>query len=47
MKLMEIFKNPEFGIIRIVEENGNYLFCGIDAAKALGYVKPRNAVNAH
>lgn len=47
MKLMEMFRNPEFGSIRIVEENGNYLFCGIDAAKALGYVKPRNALNAH
>ena len=28
MNQMEIFKNPEFGSIRVVEENGRYLFCG-------------------
>ena len=37
MNQMEIFKNPEFGSIRVVEENGRYLFCGTDVAAALGY----------
>ena len=37
MSQMEIFKNPEFGSIRVIEENGNYLFCGTDIAAALGY----------
>ena len=32
MNQMEIFKNPEFGSIRVVEENGRYLFCGTDVA---------------
>lgn len=27
MNQMEIFKNPEFGSIRVIEENGKYLFC--------------------
>lgn len=47
MNQMEIFKNPEFGSIRVIEENGKYLFCGLDIATALGYAKPRNAVNSH
>ena len=28
MNQMEIFKNPEFGSIRVIEENGKYLFSG-------------------
>ena len=42
-----IFKNPEFGSIRVIEENGKYLFCGLDIVTALGYAKPRNAINSH
>ena len=38
MNQMEIFKNPEFGSVRVIEENGKYLFCGVDVAKALGYI---------
>ena len=41
MSQIEIFKNPEFGSIRVIEENGNYLFCGTDIAAALGYSNPR------
>ena len=26
MNQMEIFKNPEFGSVRVIEENGKYLF---------------------
>lgn len=37
MNQMEIFKNPEFGSIRVIEENGKYLFSGTDVAAALGY----------
>lgn len=43
----QIFKNPEFGSIRVVEENGKYLFCGADAARALGYARPNEAVSKH
>ena len=40
MNQMEIFKNPEFGSIRVIEEDGKYLFCGTDVATALGYMSP-------
>ena len=44
---MAVFNNREFGSIRVIEQNGKYLFCGFDVAKALGYAKPRNAINTH
>ena len=47
MNHVEIFKNPEFGSVRVIEENGKYLFCGVDVAKALGYTKPQNAIDRH
>lgn len=37
MNQIEIFNSPEFGSIRVIEENGKYLFCGADVAKSLGY----------
>ena len=45
--IMETFSSQEFGSVRIIEEDGKYLFCGIDVASALGYSKPRNAITAH
>ena len=36
MSQIEVFNNEEFGSIRVIEENGKYLFCGLDAAKAEG-----------
>ena len=47
MSQMEIFKNPEFGSIRVVEEDGKYLFCGTDVAKALGYIRTNDAISRH
>lgn len=47
MNHVEIFKNPEFGSIRVIEENGKYLFCGSDMAKALGYSNSRKALIDH
>lgn len=38
------FKNKEFGSVRMIEDGGRLLFCGIDVAAALGYAKPRNAL---
>ena len=37
MTNMEIFNNAEFGRVRVIEEDGNYLFCAKDVAEALGY----------
>ena len=47
MNQMEIFKTPEFGSIRVIEEDGKYLFCGADVAKALGYANSRKALIDH
>lgn len=44
---MEIFKSEEFGSVRIIQDGDKYLFCGSDVAKALGYVRPNEAVTAH
>ena len=33
MNQMEIFKNPEFGSIRVIEENGKYLFSATDGIR--------------
>ena len=41
-----MFENPEFGkILTQTDENGEPLFCAKDVCNALGYKKPRNAVN--
>ncbi|MEY8284604.1 BRO family protein [Lachnospiraceae bacterium 50-23] len=47
MNQMEIFSNPEFGSIRMIEQDGKILFCGTDIAAALGYTNPRKAVRDH
>ena len=44
---MAVFNNREFGSIRVIEQNGNYLFCGKDIAQALGYRRPADAIAAH
>ena len=47
MNELQIFNSPEFGEIRTIEENGKVMFCGSDVARALGYVKPQNAISTH
>lgn len=44
---LQVFNHEQFGDVRIIEEDGKVLFCGKDVAKALGYAKPRNAINMH
>lgn len=45
---LEIFNNPDFGEIRITQdENGEPLFCMVDVARALGYKNPAKAVIDH
>lgn len=44
---IEIFKNEEFGSVRIIEEDGKYLFCASDVAKALGYSNVHSALQRH
>lgn len=47
MNELMIFKSPEFGEIRTIEEDGKVLFCGSDVAKALGYKNPTKAIADH
>lgn len=47
MNQMEIFKNPEFGVIRAVEIDGEPWLVGKDVALALGYKNPQEAIRNH
>lgn len=47
MEMPQIFENREFGKVRAVEHNGAPWFVGSDVAKALGYERPNDVVNAH
>lgn len=47
MSNLTIFNNVEFGEIRTLEINDKPYFCGSDVAKALGYQRPNDALNAH
>ena len=45
---LKVFESEEFGKVRTLkEEDGTVLFCAKDVAEALGYSKPRNAVERH
>lgn len=44
---LEVFKNEEFGSVRVMQDGDKYLFCGSDVAKALGYNEPHKAVARH
>lgn len=45
--LLQEFMNDEFGMIRVIEEKGHIVVSGIDAARALGYARPSEAVHRH
>lgn len=45
--IINIFNNEEFGSIRTLKLDDQVYFVASDAAKALGYKKPNNAINAH
>lgn len=44
---MEVFRNNEFGSVRIIQEGEKYLFCAKDVAGALGYKDTINAIKTH
>lgn len=44
---IKIFKNPQFGAIRTMTQDGEPWFVGKDVAELLGYAKPQNAIAAH
>ena len=45
--MLTVFESAQFGSIRTLVEDGKVLFCGNDVARALGFEKPRNAIQAH
>lgn len=47
MNDLQIFKNKEFGNIRIIEKDGEPWFVGKDIAEALGYQNTRKAIGDH
>lgn len=46
MNDIQIFKNPEFGEIRTIEQDGEPWFVGKDVARALGYGEGKSLANA-
>ena len=44
---IKIFKHPEFGSIRVTEQNGEPWFVAKDIAERLGYSNTRDAVIKH
>ena len=44
---LKIFKNQEFGSVRILQEGEKYLFCAKDVTAALGYKDSVNAIKRH
>lgn len=47
MNELKIFEHPKFGRIRTIIEDGKTLFCGKDAALALGYKNHIKALADH
>lgn len=47
MNELQIFGNPKFGQIRMIQESGKVLFVASDVARALGYIRPNDAINQH
>lgn len=47
MNDLKIWENQEFGVLRVIEQDGEPWMVGKDVALALGYAKPRNAIAAH
>lgn len=47
MENLQVFKNEQFGNVRVLEKDGEPWFVGKDVADILGYEKPTDAVRKH
>lgn len=47
MNELQIFKNPEFGKVRVIEKDGEPWFVGKDVAEILGYCDTKSALADH
>lgn len=45
MNELQIFKNPDFGQVRVVNINGEAWLVGKDVADVLGYAEPRSVIS--
>lgn len=46
-KELQVFTNPAFGQVRVIERDGEPWFVGKDVATILGYTNPQKAVRTH
>lgn len=44
---LQVFSNPEFGDVRVIDNNGDPWFVGKDVAEKLGYTNPQKAIRDH
>lgn len=44
---IQVFNNPKFGDVRVIEINGEPWFVGNDVCQVLGYGNPRDALKKH
>ena len=47
MKELKIFKNKQFGEVRVLDKDGEPWFAGKDVAEILGYSNTKDAIAAH
>lgn len=47
MNELKIWENQEFGVLRVIEQDGEPWMVGKDVAQALGYSNPRKALADH
>ena len=47
MNNLQIFRNTEFGEVRVIEKDGEPWFVGKDVAEILGYANTRDALSTH
>lgn len=47
MDELKVFESQEFGSVRVAEIEGKTYFLAADIARALGYLRPADAVSAH
>lgn len=47
MNSLQVFNNTQFGRIRVTRIEDKPMFMANDIAKALGYIKPANAISCH
>ena len=47
MNNLTVFKNEQFGEVRVIEQNGEPRIIGKDVADILGYTNSRDALGSH